>query len=138
MKSLNQLSETEKVESSEKEKISEGIKHRLGDWNRNDVHKLESHIQSLIFRTYGDDQSVFACWKEMFDMCAESTPEGRNKEGKGVVPGRIVHTHISNSPDIAPKSIVDRLPWVINHDDPEADKKITIHELLDIIRGFLK
>lgn len=115
--------------------ITDGIKRRLNDWGREDLYKLDRHLGVMVnSMNLTFDQS----FNELVAKCEEGTETGRvwrDENGKE-------RTRISRNPDVASRALIDRLPWVINHDDVglevQAGKVISLGELRDLVKEVLK
>lgn len=115
--------------------ITDGIKGRLNAWKREDLFRLVSHLDNMgsyLHATF--DEGL----KELMAKCEEGTEVGRvwrNEKGEE-------RTRISRSPNVAPRALIDRLPWVISHDDTtlkiQAGKVISLAELRDLVKEVLR
>jgi CRISPR/Cas system CSM-associated protein Csm5 (group 7 of RAMP superfamily) len=111
------------------EKAKDGIKRRLGDWNRQNLYKLREHLGGMA----GFYQKTFnEAFTEMQERTLAGTPEGRLRGNTGV----------SNDPHVTTMADIDRLPWVVDHDNVDlgmnAGDVLTVQDLEDIVKEILK
>ena len=116
-------------------KATEGIKRRLKDWSRVDLSQLVSHIDQM---SYCLEQTFNDAYKEMLAKCEEGTKAGRvwKDEETGEVRNRM-----SGNPAVASIGLIERLPWVISHDDGSLEIKagdmVTVRELSQLAKEML-
>lgn len=130
--------EVEEVSAKRTESIREitdGIKRRLNDWGRKDLHTLLHHLDGNMIRF--QNSTFDESFNELVAKCDEGTEFGKAQlDEKGNVTSRF------HDPNVASRALIDRLPWVINHDDTslgmEAGKVISLRELRDLVKEVLK
>lgn len=129
--------EKPKRSDEEIEAAKKGIKRRLGDWQRNDLYSLREHLRKVLMRGRGRE-TFNKAYDEMLECCKEGTEEGRvwgNKKGKGRI-------KIANDPGVAKASLIEKLPWVVGHDNIslgfQAEDVVTVEDLLEVAEGIIK
>ena len=133
-RSVKQTEATKKIRIESIREITDGIKRRLGDWDRGDLAILHRHLNGMNSQNLTFDES----FDEMLAKCAEGTYEGRIRKDKD---GNQI-SKISRNPNVAPQELIDKLPWVVGHDDAklgvQAGKIISVGELKDLVNEVLK
>lgn len=95
-----------------KEQILVGIKQRLlNELNPDALAALKTHLETATSRPHeADGGSLKNNWSFLYQLCAED-----------------------NNPKLTLTDVIDKLPWIVNHDDTLAEEKITLEDLRDLL-----